>query len=95
MVGIHATRRNYVFNFRDRTLGRVPHILDFKMWAFAKRTAFLILTQTSQKRDLWRGTHKASRYLSIFKLILNWFLLSNELIVFTALFLPSLSAQIS
>jgi hypothetical protein len=41
------------------------------------------------------STHKTSRYFSIFKLILNWFLLSNELIVFTALFLPLFSAQIS
>ena len=38
---------------------------------------------------------ETATYLSIFKLILNWLLLSNELIVFTALFLPSLSAQIS
>ena len=37
----------------------------------------------------------AANYFSIFKLILNWFLLSNELIVFTALFLPLFSAQIS
>jgi hypothetical protein len=69
--------------------------LDFEMSAFAKRTALFFLTQTSRKRDLSRGTHNASHYFSIFKLILNWFLLSNELIVFTALFLPSFSAQIS
>ncbi len=41
------------------------------------------------------STSTEQTYFSILKLIVNWLLLSNELIVFTALFLPLFSAQIS
>ncbi len=55
-----------------------------------------ILAKNSKTLPAGRVRKKAAYFaVSIFRLMVNWFLLSNELIVFTGLFFPSCSAQIS